>query len=324
MPMPTGPTIGILADNLRIRNSVLPIPAKSATGWAEGLGLPRGGETVLYTGLMYQLIPYIEAMNKSREKMEDSWMARYAGVGRHVNRVVNISGLMASPSGDMRKKFDTILVNIALLLKQAGIHFGYLYGEELYSGALIHDLGADDVLKSHAQKVFVVLKRHGVKNIITVDPHTTHMMRSVYPSIVSGYDINVKSYLEALAEKNAGPAVRLGGEVVIHDSCVYTRYENVLGEQRGLLANAGVTVREPRDSGKFTLCCGGPVESLFPKKALESAVKRVDQIKEAGGRAVTMCPICYVNLQKAAGGEVVIEDISSYLAKAYLAKYIKD
>jgi len=59
MPLPTGETIGILADNLRIRKSVLPISKKSATRWAKGLGLPKGGETVLYTGLMYQMIPFM-------------------------------------------------------------------------------------------------------------------------------------------------------------------------------------------------------------------------------------------------------------------------
>jgi hypothetical protein len=30
-----------------------------------------------------------------------------------------------------------------------------------------------------------------------------------------------------------------------------------------------------------------------------------------------MCPICYVNLQKAAGGEIELADISSYLVQAY-------
>ena len=62
MPLPTGDVIGILGDNLRRRRSVLPLPSRVATEWTEGLDLPRGGKTVLYTGLMYQLIPYIEGL----------------------------------------------------------------------------------------------------------------------------------------------------------------------------------------------------------------------------------------------------------------------
>ncbi|MCL6638051.1 MAG: (Fe-S)-binding protein [Firmicutes bacterium] len=317
MPLPTGETIGILADNLQIRKSVLPIPAKRATGWAKGLGLPRGGETVLYTGLTYQLIPFIEALNKAQEKIEDSWMVKFIKVGRAVNKVVNVSSLMAFPSKSLQEACDRILVNIARLLKQAGVEFGYLYQDDLYSGALVYDLGADDVFEAHARKVSAVFKQYGVKNVITVDPHTTNMLRSVYPSLIKGYDLNVKSYLEVLVERGIRPLTRLGLEVAIHDSCVYARYENVLSEQRTLLENAGVAVKEPADAGKFTCCCGGPVESLYPKKAGENAKKRVEQLKKAARKGVTMCPICFVNLRKAAAGEIQLEDISSHLVRAY-------
>jgi hypothetical protein len=83
MPLPIDGTIGILADNLKIRKSVLPISVKSATRWAEGLNLPKGGETVIYTGLMYQLIPYIEAMSKAQEKIEDTWLVDFIKYGQN-------------------------------------------------------------------------------------------------------------------------------------------------------------------------------------------------------------------------------------------------
>ena len=62
MPLALVDVVGILEDNLRRRGSVLPIPARRATRWARDLGIRRGGETVLYTGQMYQLIPYIERL----------------------------------------------------------------------------------------------------------------------------------------------------------------------------------------------------------------------------------------------------------------------
>lgn len=318
MPLPIGDTIGILADNLRIRKSVLPISAKNATKWAEGLNLPKGGETVLYTGMMYQLIPYIEAMNKTQEKIEDTWIADFVKYGRMVNKVVNITDFMARPSKSMSESFNKILENIARLLKQAGVELGSLYEEDLYSGALIYDLGMDDALEAHAHQVYKILKKYKVKNVITVDPHTTNMLRSVYPTFIKDYDLNVKSYMEVLVKRDIQPKNRLEVELAVHDSCVYARYENVLEEQRTLLENAGVKVREPADTGKFTYCCGGPAESLFPKKARENAKKRVGQLKEVCSQGVTMCPICLVNLQKAAEGELELQDISSYLVQAYL------
>lgn len=317
MPLPIGDTVGILADNLRIRKSVLPVPAKSTVAWAKGLGLAMGGETILYTGRMYQLIPYIEALNKVQEKIEDSWIAELIKFGRVINRLINISALMALPSKSMRESCGRILVNIARLLRKAGVEFGYLYEEDLYAGALVYDLGADDVLEAHARRVVDIFKKYRVKKVITVDPHTTHMLRSVYPILIRGYDLQVKSYLEVLAERDLKPRRELRLEAAIHDSCLYARHENVLQEQRTLLDKAGIDLREPVDSGKFTFCCGGPAESLFPRKAKENAKKRVDQIKKVSFRAVTMCPICLVNLQKAAGGEIQVEDISGYLVQAY-------
>ena len=57
MPLPTKDILGILADNLNRRKSVLPMSAADTTRWAKGLNIPKGGKTILYTGHMYQLIP---------------------------------------------------------------------------------------------------------------------------------------------------------------------------------------------------------------------------------------------------------------------------
>jgi len=321
MPLDTGDVIGILGDNLRLRKSVLPLPAEVATKWTEGLGLPRGGETVLYTGMMYQLIPYIEGLVKAEVKMGDSWMGKYTGLGRKVNRFINVSAFMARPSAEERAVYDQVPINVVHLLRKAEVKFGALFEDDLYSGALAYDLGLDEVVVDHAKKVFAAFKKHGVKTVITIDPHTTTMLRSVYPKILKGYDIEVKSYLEVLAEKGFGSnghsAKLLSGEVVMHDSCVFARYEGVVDEPRELLAAAGVTIRDPEYTGRQTWCCGGPVESLYPAKAAANAEKRVAQLLAAAPDAVTMCPMCFVNLSNAAGSTMRFKDISQYLREAY-------
>jgi len=317
MPLPTGDVIGILADNLRLRKSVLPIPARVATKWTEGLGLPRGGETVLYTGMMYQLIPYIEGLVKVEQRLGDSWLAKLTGFGRRMNRVVNVSAFMARPSAEERALYDQVPINVVHLLRKAGVAFGALFEDDLYSGALAYDLGADEALAEHARRVQAVFRKHGVKTVITVDPHTTTMLRSVYPKVLKGYDVEVRSYLEVLAEKGLTPSTTLSGEVAIHDSCVFARYEGVVDEPRELLAAAGVTIRDPENSGRQTWCCGGPVESLYPAKAAANAEKRVAQLRAAALDAVTMCPMCFVNLSNAAGDTMRFKDISQYLREAY-------
>jgi len=217
--------------------------------------------------------------------------------------------------------YGSIIRDIAVLLKRAGAEFGYLYEDELYTGALAFDLGADAQFVAHARRVYAMLKEHGVRSLITVDPHTYNMLHSVYPTVVEGFDLEVRSYLEVLAAGDLQPRQRVEQEeVVVHDSCVYARYEGLIEEPRTLLARAGYAVREPADSGRYTHCCGGPVESLFPKTAHRIGARRVQQLEQAnGGQGVTMCPICLATLKKASTGELEVDDISRFLARAYCA-----
>lgn len=317
--LPKKAILGILTDNLALRGSVLPLSGKVSTEWAKGLDIPRGGETVLYTGHMYQIMPYLAGMASTMRSMEDSWLTKFMPLGRLANKVVNISGVFAHAGKQARQPYNDSLRSIALVLKECGVQFGYLYEEELYTGALVYDLGVDAVFERHARRVGDLLSRKGVKRVITVDPHTTNVLRHVYPEVLDGFSIEVQSYLEVLANRGVEVKRPLEGTVVIHDSCVYARYEEVIEEPRRLLRESGLRVTSPDLSGTLTHCCGGPIESLFPGKARVIAETRMKQLAAAGERVVTMCPICLVNLQHAGGGNNrQINDISEYLARSLL------
>ncbi len=319
MSLPTGDVIGILSDNLRLRGSVVPISRRASTRWARGLGLPRGGPTVIYTGQMYQLMPYLSSLAAAQRRVGDSWLARFSHLGRQVNRVVNVSRFLAlPPRAEERARYERILVDIVMTLRANAIDVGYLYEDDLYTGALVHDFGGDDeVLRAQAVRIRDRLRKHGVRDVITVDPHTTAMLRAVLPELVGGFDVRVRSYLDVLA--HARPRVRndLSAEVALHDSCVYARTEDVIEQPRYLLRTAGISISEPESTGLLTWCCGGPAETLYPEKAAATARARVEQLRAAAPSAVTMCPICLVNLQKAAGDTMRFTDISHYLRSAY-------
>ena len=137
-----------------------------------------------------------------------------------------------------------MLRDIVGLLRGAGVEFGYLYEDEFYAGALLYDDGLDDAFGEHARRVAAHLKKLGVRRLITVDPHTTNMLRQAYPRFVKDYDIEVQNYLEVLAETHPEATEPVNGEVVVHDSCVYARYENIREQPRELLRAAGLSVRE--------------------------------------------------------------------------------
>jgi Fe-S oxidoreductase len=241
------------------------------------------------------------------------------GLARKMNRLINVSSFMVRPSPDLRDAYNQVPIDVTKLLQKAGVEFGYLYEDDLYSGALAYDLGADETVGDHARKVYSALKRHGVKKVITIDPHTTNMLRSVYPKLIPGYDIEVKTYLEVLTEKDLVPARGLNTSLVLHDPCVFARYENVIDQPRQLLTAAGVSLTEPERTGRMTWCCGGPVESLYPEKAEANARKRVEQLRLAGSEVATMCPMCLINLRGAASDGVTFNDISHYLQRAFVA-----
>ncbi|MEJ2578533.1 MAG: (Fe-S)-binding protein [Kineosporiaceae bacterium] len=317
MPLPTSTVIGMLSDNLRLRGSVLPLGKRRTSSWADGLNIPEGGHTVLYTGLTYQLMPYLESLSAAQNKLGAAMPERLAALGRPVNRLVNIAGLMAWPSREKRRHYDRILGDIVAVLRSAGVEFGYLYGDDLYSGALVHDYGEDEVVRIHGRRIRDVLRAAGVQEVITIDPHTTNMLRSVLPQLVDGFTVQVRHYLEVLADRNPLPRRDLGQELAVHDSCLMARAENVVEAPRALLRAAGSVVLDPEHARDITWCCGGPVESLYPEKAHANARTRVAQLRGTAPEAVTMCPICLVNLRGAANGSMRLQDISHYLRRAY-------
>ena len=317
MPIPIDTTLGMLDDNLRKRHSALPIGRRAATAWARGMGIPRGGETVLFTGQMWQMVPAINAMSRQLAKYESRGSTRLFRVARRMNRLMNLTPLLARTKAKDRRAYDERLRNIARLLRAAGVPFGYLYEKDLYAGTLAYDEGLDGAFAEQARRVYRILRENGVRRVITVDPHTTHMMRTAYPRVVPGFDIEVRSYLEVLAEHPPKPLRRLDRRVTMHDSCVYARYEEVIEQPRELLRAGGVALEEPEMSGKLTICCGGPLETLFPGKSAEIAKRRIDQLRAVNPQVITACPLCLANLSRVAPADTEVKDISDYLAEAY-------
>jgi hypothetical protein len=317
MPVPIASTLGILGDNLRRRRSALPLSRRTASAWTRGLDIPRGGATVLYTGQMWQMVPAINAMSRQLGKYENARSAWLFGFARSMNRLVNLTPLLARTRPKERRAYNERLRNIARLLRAAGVEFGYLYEKDLYTGALAHDEGLDRAFLRQAEYVSATLQENGVQRVITVDPHTTNMLRSVYPKLLPGFHVEVKSYLEILLESQVRPLRQLGQEVTIHDSCIYARSEGVLEQPRRLLAGGGIALVEPELSGPLTFCCGGPLETLFPGKSADIARQRIQQLSACSPNVVTACPLCLANLNRVVPAGVNVQDISDYLVRAY-------
>jgi Fe-S oxidoreductase len=288
--------------------------------------------------MMYQLVPYIERLVALEHRVE-GWsggsalgrrlgparLARLSRLARRANRHLSGVGLVA-PAASAKGEHERVPANAALLLRHAGVSFGYLYEDDLYAGALAHDLGADKTVADHAERVAANFAKWGVREAITIDPHTTDMLRNVYPHLVPGFDVSVRSYLEVLAEVAPTPPApgtpQAAGQrqVVVHRSCMYERPEGAIDPSRALLQAAGLSVREPELPPGATSCCGGLAEAFHsPLHSPRPAGAGTSHFAQPAGsttECVTMCPMCLVNLRKASGGLARFRDISDYLVEA--------
>ncbi len=292
--------LSILVSNVKKHGAPFKINHKDLNKWAFERNIPRGGETILYTGLLYQLIPYIKASSKHLRSIG----RRMGTLARITSKVIDLSKLIRVDKKDIAV-INQILGNIVTVLMRLDIKFGYLYEEEPYSGVLLYDLGLIDAFKEHSEKVLGVFKKHGIKKIITIDPHTTHVMKNVYPMIMDEFNMEVVNYLELIANSWIGNVASDEKEYVIHDPCIYARSVGIIDEPRILLKRMGYRFRDISLSKKATYCCGGPLESVYPKLSTELAKKRLGQLIASSKDIITLCPICYLNLTEALNEEKV-------------------
>jgi len=295
----------------------VPAPRDAAYQWAHELGprLPGRGRAYLYTGALYQLVPYIEASLAARERL-----SRLPGAARAARLAarLGVAEKALRPRRELLEWSRRVVSSAARLAATAhGGGLAYLYEDDLYSGVLLHDLGLEEAFADHARRVYGALRARGAERIVTIDPHTTHVMRDVYPRYVDGYSLEVVNYLELLDPGSLEPGG--GGEAVaVHDPCLYARSLGIVEQPRRLLEAAGYEVREPRRAGRDTYCCGGPVEAVAPRLGLAIAEERLRELLDTGAeKVVTLCPVCFLSLTRASqalGLAAEIRDIAELLA----------
>jgi Fe-S oxidoreductase len=294
-----------LKDNIQTTGDPLGIKDVYWTKWVKGLNLPRQGDTVLFTGRMYQMLPYIMQVTKiissAKPFLSRSGFGAMVTIGNRLmgDKVIRFRAL---GSRMIRRKSREVLKGIVSSLLAVGSIPAYLYENEPYSGVLLYDLGLDAYIEEHIKRVYHVLKDHKVNRVICVDPHTTFMLRKVYPTYIAHFDIEVRHYLEILSENadRLGDSCKkaLNREYVIHDSCYLTRELDVVEQVRKVAGTIGISLREPENSKVDTSCCGGPIEYAFRDLTEKVSRTRIQELANISRDIIVECPICLINLSK--------------------------
>lgn len=277
---------------------------RKLSGWDQGLEFSEDSPRVLYTGNMYQIMPYSKRLAEMSIRMGSRITGILSGIISRNPSLIKLTGLYYSK--EMAGKMDAYLRYIADLLRKAGVEFRYMGNEEPYPGTFLYDLGYEDEFREYASEVTKLFKKMGVKEIITVDPHTYDLLKNQYPEYVSDFNFKVTHYLDFLKDMNFRKVER---KVTMHEACHFSLRENPYNVPVEIVSGFSNLVL-PTRSGKRTMCCGGPNELIYPKLSEKISSTRLKNLKETGAETIiTACPICYANL----GSEKSVMDISQYL-----------
>ncbi len=297
-----------IEGNLERTGDPLGLKTTYWTRWAEGLGLDQRGPTLLYTARMYQMLPYVVSTTEMAAAAQP--IVPVLGVDA-IARMAEMAGALvggpllrfkARGQQEIRRRGQAALQGIVAALGAGGLRPAYLHEQEPYSGVLLHDLGLEEAVVPIAQRVYRTLKESGARTVVATDPHTTFMLREIYPRFIPRFDLDVRHYLEVLASakpvKRDRPAAGVPEKIVLHDSCVMTRDLDIVAPARSVLQGLGIEVVEAENCAKNTACCGGPVEYAFCDLSRSISCIRAQELAGACKDVLVTCPICLINLMK--------------------------
>ncbi len=313
--LPVTDVMKLVIENMKKTGNPVGLRSDRCIYWIKDLDVPRGGRSILYTSCMYQMAPYIKTLVTQLERSEQiGFSGALMRLGSVFAKYIDIYAVIKPPSSEIDRS-SRIIRNIYTVLRKIEPSIGYLYEDEPYSGALLYELGLEDYFIDHAKKVVEVFRRYGVKRIITIDPHTHHVLKNVYPSYINDFDFEVVHYLEILSNRlEVLNQVDIKDEYTIHDPCLLTRYSGIIDQPRMILDKVGVKYKDHLRSKIRTRCCGGPIESLAPSITGLMARYRLEELSNISNNVIVMCPICYVALSRVSEKyNAVIKDIAEFL-----------
>lgn len=217
----------------------------------------------------------------------------------------------------------------ARLLLKSGVSFGVLGVDEISDGNEVEMLGEDGLLEELALKNIQQFSDLGVKNIITLSPHSYNVFKNRYPDFDGRF--NVFHYTQILSEliktgKLSAPETP-EMRITFHDPCFLGRWNQEYNAPRKVLgAMKGVDLAEMERNKKGALCCGGGAGNFltyFLGGSDESPARiRAREARDVKADILAVaCPNCLTMLEDAVKvegleDEIKVMDISEIFYQA--------
>jgi Fe-S oxidoreductase len=208
--------------------------------------------------------------------------------------------------GSFDDRAKRVIASLIEVLKEAGVRVAVLGDQELCCGDPLRRIGEESRFQDMALRNIELLKRLGVRKILTICPHGYNTFKNEYRDIDPSFDIEVVHHSQLLSrlveDGKVKPRTKIDVPVTLHDSCYIARINRIVDEPRKVLRISSKEYREARRSGFRTFCCGAGGANYWydvPERKRIS-VERVEELVSTGaGVIVAECPFCIAMLEDA-------------------------
>ncbi|PAD05799.1 heterodisulfide reductase-related iron-sulfur binding cluster [Bacillus velezensis] len=227
--------------------------------------------------------------------------------------------------GSYDNRSQKIAVSFAKLLNEAGVSFAILGNKEKNSGDTPRRLGNEFLFQELAEHNIGEFEKHGIKKIVTIDPHAYNMFKNEYPDF--GFRAEVYHHTELLAELvsqgKLKPLYPVNETITFHDSCYLGRYNEVYEPPRAILkAIPGVQLKEMERSRENGMCCGAGGGLMWMEEETGARINtaRTEQALSVSPTVISSgCPYCLTMLGDGTKAKEAEDAIGTYDVSELLA-----
>ncbi|WP_168237175.1 heterodisulfide reductase-related iron-sulfur binding cluster [Bacillus velezensis] len=227
--------------------------------------------------------------------------------------------------GSYDNRSQKIAVSFAKLLNEAGVSFAILGNKEKNSGDTPRRLGNEFLFQELAEHNIGEFEKHGIKKIVTIDPHAYNMFKNEYPDF--GFRAEVYHHTELLAELvsqgKLKPLHPVNETITFHDSCYLGRYNEVYEPPRAILkAIPGVQLKEMERSRENGMCCGAGGGLMWMEEETGARINtaRTEQALSVSPTVISSgCPYCLTMLGDGTKAKEAEDTIGTYDVSELLA-----
>jgi Fe-S oxidoreductase len=245
-----------------------------------------------------------------------------------------------------------IATNTVKILDAAGIDYKVLGAEEYCCGTMLWRTGQTEAFKKAVEQNLEVLKKQGIKTLITSCAECYGTFRGGYPRFAN-MDVEVLHITEVIQKAfttgKLKPKKKVNLKVTYHDPCLLGRLSEKYVPWNGkieafgvhvppkpwrrgangvyeapreiLKAIPGITLVEMVRNAENSFCCGagGGVPTVLPEFAQWVAAERLDEAVSTGASAiVSSCPFCqdsFTNTAASGRGKMPYYDLTELVVK---------